>query len=98
MNFELVFDRVLSVFVLDGAGVFAGVVAGDFANEQRSFGHEPHALRGNVRSAFDFPLDFRQRSANSLARQFDIFAVRYAECVVERSNLGRNCGFKMDLN
>ena len=57
LNFELVIDCVLSVFIFDGASVLAGVLTSYFANEQRSFRHQTHALGGNVRSAFNFPLD-----------------------------------------
>ena len=39
LNFELMIDCILAVFILDGASVLAGVFTCNFANKKRSFGH-----------------------------------------------------------
>ena len=90
LHTELVGDRVLSVHVLHGARVLAGIVTCNLTDEQRSFRQQADALGDSVRCALDLPVDLRQRCANSLARQFHIFAVVDRERVVERSNFGRN--------
>ena len=83
LNLELMSDCILTIHVFYGASVLSGIFSGNFTNKERSFWQQSDTFRSGVRCSFNFPLDFRKGSSDSLARQFDVFTVRDTESVVK---------------
>lgn len=82
-------DSVVAEGVFNVAGVFSGVDAVDFLDEQRSLGQLSQPVAWLKNGASHFPCNFRRGYSDGETRQFDVLLVGSREFVIERRDLCR---------